>query len=110
MTETAPATAAPSAAAVNPGKTLGIVGFVLSLLQFNVISLVISIIGLVKSKKAGLGNGFAVAGIIISILSIIGWIIVIGLLVAAAGALTAQCAELGSGVFELDNGLTITCP
>lgn len=95
---------------VNPGKTLGIVGLVLAILQFNVISLVISIIGLVKSKKAGYSNGFAIGGIIISALSIIGFIILIVVAVGAAAAIAGQCAELGSGVWELDNGVTVTCP
>jgi len=104
MTETTPATA------VNPGKTLGIVGLVLSILGFNVIALVISIVGKVKSKKAGFGNGFAVAGIIISILSIIGFIILFVVLGSLAASVAAQCAELGSGVWELDNGVTVTCP
>lgn len=104
MTATIPATS------VNPGKTLGIVGFVLALLQFNVISLIISIVAFAKSKKAGHGNGFAVWGIVLSVLSIIGFLI----LILAGGALFAgvasQCAELGSGVWELDNGVTVTCP
>ncbi|AWB88190.1 hypothetical protein [Homoserinimonas hongtaonis] len=109
MTETT-AVNSPVAPAVNPGKTLGIVGLVLSILQFNVVSLVISIIALVKSKKAGMGNGFAIGGIIISILSIIGGIILIVVVVGAAAALSAQCAEVGPGIWELDNGLTVTCP
>src|SRR4051794_14159264 len=49
-----------------PGKTLGIVGFVLSLLgPLTVAGLIVSIIGMVQSKRANAKNGFALAGIII---------------------------------------------
>lgn len=47
-----------------PGKTLGIVAFVVSFFAA-LIGLILGIIALVQSKKAGRGNGFAVAAIII---------------------------------------------
>ena len=50
-------------------NTMALVGFILSLLGFNVIALVLSIIGLQNSRKpeyAGNGKGFAIAGIVIS--------------------------------------------
>ena len=55
-----------------PTNTIAIVGFVLSLLQFGIISLILSIVGLSRSKEInGEGKGFAIAGIIISVLHII---------------------------------------
>lgn len=65
--------AAPAAApsAEDPGKTLGIVGLILSILGFGLISLVISIIARNQSKKAGYSNGMALAGIIISAVTMV---------------------------------------
>ncbi|MCW4385855.1 hypothetical protein OH146_08720 [Salinibacterium sp. SYSU T00001] len=102
-------TATPAPTAENPGKTLGIVGFILAFFV-NIAGLIVSIIALVKSKKAGHGNGFAIAGIIVSILSIIAGILIIAAIIAGATAITdAACAELGPGVWELDGGGTLEC-
>ena len=49
----------------NPGKVLGIVGFILAFF-FPLVGLILSIIGFVKSKKAGFKNGLALAGIILN--------------------------------------------
>jgi hypothetical protein len=60
----------------NPGKGLGIAGFVLAF--FPVIQLAglgLSIAGLVKSKRAGYKNGLALAGIILSSLFFLGSIL-----------------------------------
>jgi hypothetical protein len=92
----------------NPGKTLGIVGLVLAFVA-NIVGLIVSIVALRKSKKAGFKNGFAVAGIIISLISIIGVGIAVGATVAGVAAVASACADLGPGEHVLDNGLTITC-
>ncbi|GII98890.1 hypothetical protein Slu03_12680 [Sediminihabitans luteus] len=55
----------------NPGKTLGIVGFVFSFL-FALVGLILSIVALNKSRAAGYSNGLAVAGIVISAVVIVG--------------------------------------
>jgi Ca2+/H+ antiporter len=102
MSNTVPATSE------NPGKVLGIVGLILAFFV-NLVGLIVSIVALRKSKAAGHKNGFAVAGIIVSILSIVGGIILVVTLVGGATALAAQCAEYGPGAHELDNGVTITC-
>ena len=54
-------------------NTMALVGFILALLGFNLIALILSIVGLVNAKKPefnGDGKGFAIAGIIISCLYI----------------------------------------
>ncbi len=98
-------------AAVNPGKGLGIAGLVLSFFMFglNLVGLILSIIGLKKSKAAGMSNGPAVAGIIISILTIIATLAIVGGLIAGAVALGSACADYGPGVHDLGNGTTLTC-
>ena len=98
----------PVASAVNPGKTLGIVGLVLSIISLQPFGLIVSIVGMVKSRKSGLGNGFALAGIIISVVGIIVVGIVIAVAVSAGVNLAAFCTEHGAGVFD-NNGVTVTC-
>lgn len=77
----------------NPGRTLGIVGFILAIFIAPV-GLIISIVAMVKSRRAKMGNGFALAGIIIGILfTIIG-----ALLIFFFASLVADLAQLCEGV------------
>lgn len=67
---TPPQYAAP-APATDPGKTLGIVGFILAFLV-SIAGIIVSSIGLAKSRKAGFKNPLALAGIIIgSVLTVV---------------------------------------
>lgn len=63
-----PAPAAPAPQATTPqaapGKTLGIVGFILAIV-IPLVGLILSIVALVQSKKAHVANGLALAGVII---------------------------------------------
>ncbi|MBJ2119750.1 DUF4190 domain-containing protein [Arthrobacter sp. MSA 4-2] len=90
----------------NPGRSLGIAGFVLSILgPLSAIGLILSIIAFVQSRKAGMKNGFALAGIIIgAALTVAG----ITLLTVGITSVIRTCAELGDGVHER-NGITYTC-
>lgn len=103
---------APQAAAAGPvpGKTLGIVALVCSIVvaPLSLLWLILGIVAVVQSKKVGASNVPGVIAIIIAALAIIGTIIVIVTLTAAAGGLLAQCAQLGPGE-HLVNGVTITC-
>jgi len=94
-------------AAVNPGQTLGVVGLILAFVIAPV-GLILSIVGLSKSKKAGMGNGVAVAGIVISAIFIVIATVTTIVMVGALSTLASQCAELGPGVHYV-NGVTITC-
>lgn len=90
-----------------PGKTLGIVGLVLSFFT-TFIGLIISIVALRQSKKAGFKNTPALVGVIIGIVTTL-LAIVFGI-VAVVGfmALLDQCSQLGPGVHNV-NGVTVTC-
>ena len=59
----------------NPGSGLGIAGFVCSFFSFfafmGIVAFVLSLIGLLQSRKAGKSNGLAIAGIAISSLGLI---------------------------------------
>jgi hypothetical protein len=92
---------------------MGVVALVLSIIGLHLIGVIVGFIGLNQSKKAGQKNGFALAGIIIGF---IGMIIVLALIVGGGalfgslfGGLAQVCAELGSGVGEV-NGVTYECP
>ncbi|MHA6669779.1 DUF4190 domain-containing protein [Homoserinimonas sp. A447] len=117
MTEATPAPA-PSAdytapVAENPGKTLGIVGLVLAFIA-NIVGLIVSIIALNKSKKAGYKNGLALAGIIVAsvsiVISIIAVIAIVSLGAAGFNAIAEACAGYASGEVLTDGTTTITCP
>lgn len=99
----------PAAAAPNtyPGKTLGIVGLIVSIFVA-IVGLILSIVALRQSKKAGYKNTPAVVGIVLGILGTIGWIIFWAAIIIGAVALANQCAELGPGVWE-QGGVTYTC-
>jgi hypothetical protein len=94
-----------------PGKTLGIVGLILSIVS-SIIGLIISIVANSQSKAAGYTNTPAKIGIIIGAIMtaiglIIGIVAIIIAVVAGANVLEA-CAGLGPGVHEV-NGVTYTC-
>jgi hypothetical protein len=67
----APANTATQQPVNNPGKTLIIIGFIMSFVFLAPIGLVLSIIGVVKSKKAGAKYGLGIAGIVLNIFSLI---------------------------------------
>ena len=95
-----------------PGKTLGIVALIVAFFA-NIIGLILGIVALVQSRKAGYKNTPAVWAIIVgAVLAVVGVILVIvlvGVFAAGAGELLQQCADLGPGTWQLDNGATITC-
>lgn len=93
--------------AEDPGKTLGIVGLILSFFTA-LIGLIVSAIGLSKSRKAGFKNTPALIGVIIGALGTIGAVIAIIAIIAGASAIAQRCAELGPGTHE-SGGVTITC-
>lgn len=93
----------------NPGKGLGIAGLIISFF-IGLLGLILSIVALSKSKKAGMGNGVAVAGIIVGALSTLGQIIAgifIILAVIGAAAITKQCQDAGGAGHTVTSGSTV---
>ncbi len=105
----APAYAALGPNAPVPGKTLGIVALIVAIF-FNVIGLILGIVALVQSRKAGVKNGPAVAAIIVGavlfVLGVIIAIIAIAAITAGASEIARLCAEYGSGVHQI-NGVNV---
>ncbi|GAA1960035.1 DUF4190 domain-containing protein [Agromyces allii] len=96
MSDLPPAPAAQPAAAVAPSEkwnVLSIVGFVLSIIGFNVVAIVLGFIGLSQVKKTGeRGRGLALAAVIIGFASIVLGIILTIVFVSAlatTGAVTS---------------------
>ncbi len=61
--------------AQDPGRTLGIVGLILSIVCGGLIGLIVSLIAFNMSKKAGYKNNIALAGIIVGAVVLVIWII-----------------------------------
>jgi hypothetical protein len=98
---------APAAPAVDPARTLGIAGLVLSIF-FSAVGLVVSIVAFRKSKRAGFKNTPALAGIVVGIITTVG-ILTAGIAGGlAATSLVSTCADLGPGQHVV-NGVTYTC-
>lgn len=81
----------PVVSADRPYNILAIIGFVISLLGFNVVAVILGAIGLSQIKKSGeRGRGFALAAIWIGVISLVlGIIAIIAFIAFAAAAGTA---------------------
>ncbi|WP_210415969.1 DUF4190 domain-containing protein [Humibacter ginsenosidimutans] len=90
-----------------PGRVLGIVGLIVAFF-FSVVGLILSIVAKVQSRKAGVPNGPATAGIIVGIVLLVLQIIVAVILIVVFANIFAQCADLGPGTHYV-NGVTYTC-
>src|SRR4051812_21569235 len=65
----------------DPHRGLGIVGFALSFfVVLNFAGLIVSIVAVVRSKRAGFVNGFAVAGFIIAAVGVLFTLLVVALI------------------------------
>ena len=90
-----------------PGKTLGIVAFIVSFF-FGLLGLILGIVALVQSKKAGRGNGFAIAAIIIGGISVIvGLIVIFAVIVPSLNAATT-CLNDPTAVVQVW-GVDLSC-
>ena len=107
--EPVPTPPEPQPSAPIPGRTLGIVGFALSFFAFvNLVALVLSIVALVTSKRAGHRNGFAVAGVVIAGVGVALTLLILAMIVPTLVDAAQTCARLGDGVHEIGSS-TYTC-
>lgn len=79
-------------AAPDPGKGLGIAGFITSFFV-SIVGLILSSIALSKSKKAGHSNGLAIAGIVIGALGTLFWTTIFIFATILATSVTTQVLE-----------------
>ncbi len=93
-----------------PGKTMGIVGLILSCLFFipfaSLVGVILSIVGFVQSRKAKMSNGPALAGIIIGgvvfVLTLIATIAILVFAVDQVSTLIEICEDRGPGTHFVD--------
>ena len=115
MTDAPPPTVPPvsPAASTDPGKTMGIVALVLSIVGLHLVGVIVGLVALSQSKRVGHKNGFALAGVIVGAVLFVISLVVIGLMIAGGAAffsfITEACRDLGPGVWEVD-GITYSCP
>ncbi|MBO0812792.1 MAG: hypothetical protein J2P23_12205 [Microlunatus sp.] len=102
-----PYPAAPVQQAEDPGKTLGIVGLVLSFVT-SLPGLIVSIIAVRKSKAAGFSNTIAKVGIVVGAVITAFYLAIAAVGIVGVIALGQKCADLGPGVHQ-SGGTTITC-
>lgn len=99
--------------AENPGRTLGIIGLILAIFLAP-IGLIVSIVALVKSRKAGMRNGLALAGIIVGALLTILWTVLIIVIASFATDLAQQiiqaCEGQPTGTPVTVQGQPVECP
>jgi hypothetical protein len=93
-----PAQPAGAAPATYPGKTLGIVGLILSFLVA-IVGLILSAIALSQSKKAGFKNTPAKVGLILGIVFSVLWIIFWIFWGAVFAAIVSNCPEVSPGQY-----------
>lgn len=103
-----PAASEVTPAQSNPGHGLGIASLVLSILGIHLVGIILGIVGLNKSKKAGHKNGLALAGIIVGSIGLVIGIMFFAVFGAAALQLVSTCAELGPGMHDVE-GVMINC-
>ena len=83
-----------SPATQRPGRTLGIVAFILAFFA-QPIALILGIVALVMSRRAGRRNGFAIAAIILSAVLIVIAIVIIVIVATAANDAVQACSQNG---------------
>lgn len=95
-----------------PGKTLGIVAFILAFF-IQLVALILGIVALVQSRRAGHKNGWALAAIILSAVLmvlglIIGLVVVVPLITFAQETVQA-CSEVGFEGTVVVRGVEVAC-
>ena len=107
---TAPTYGPPAVQGPVPGKTMGIVGLILAFL-LPLVGLILSIIAVVQSKKAGVKNTPGVIGIIVGALFTVLALVFIIVVFAAFGGVAGEVLEACSGGAStvVVDGVEYTC-
>lgn len=83
------------APASSDGKTLGVVGLILTFLPgLNLIGFILALVGRSQSKKAGVKNTPATVAVVLGIISIVIWVIII-IVAATTGGISGSVSIEG---------------
>jgi hypothetical protein len=96
-----------SPVAPNPGTGLGIAGLIVDFF-IAPLGLILSIVGKVQSRRAGVPNAVATAGIVLGIVFTLGVVTLAVVLGSVLGGAAAECGKLGNGTHVVGNS-TYTC-
>ncbi|TXK52689.1 DUF4190 domain-containing protein [Salinibacterium sp. dk5596] len=91
----------------DPGKVLGIVGIVIAL-GVGIVGIVLGLLSYRKSRAVGYGGGFGMTAMIVGAVTTV----LLGtqlFLMASGMGIGGACDGRKAGVYELDNGTTISC-
>jgi hypothetical protein len=91
-----------------PGRTLGIVGLILAFVM-SIAGIIVSAVGLHESRRAGIRNPYAIAGLAVSIALTALQILAVVAGIALAIVVWRTCGTMGNGIHYLQNGSTMTC-
>ena len=80
---TQPSSTTAASAAINPGKTFGIISLITSIIGIGLAGVIFGILGLIKSKKAGFKNPLALVGLILGAIGVVLFPIVFFVLMSA---------------------------
>lgn len=93
----------------DPYRSLGVVGLALSVVSFiNVVGFILSVTALVLPARKGYRTGIAIAGVIVSMVTIVITAGILALILPGVIGLFQTCAELGEGVHVVGNA-TYAC-
>ncbi len=103
----------PQPAAAEPGKGLSIAAIIFAFVM-PVVGLILGIVAMVQSKKAGRKNGLALASVIIAavliVVGIIIWIVVIASLASVGGSAMDAVEACMNGATSVEvMGQTLSC-
>lgn len=101
MTITTPATR-------ESGSGLGIAGVVFAVV-FWPAGIAISIVAIMRSRRAGRVSRAAVLGLILGLLAFAATVVLAVFLVSGLGSLADRCAALGPGEYRFDDGSSLSC-
>lgn len=73
------------------------------------VGLVVSVIALVQSVRAGRPSGFAMAGLVLALAAASVTIALLLFVVDGLGGLAERCAQLGPGEYSFDDGSSLSC-
>lgn len=91
-----------------PGNGLGIAGVAFALV-FWPVGIPISVVAIVRSRRAGRVSRIAVLGLVLGVLAFLATLALAWFIASGFGSLADRCAMLGPGEYSFDDGSSLSC-